>query len=75
MRDQHDRRVEAREVRLEPLERGDVEVVRRLVEEQQIGIAGQRAPERSPRQLASGERAERPVEVDVVAKAEAVKSL
>ena len=75
MRDQHDRGVEAHQMRLEPLERGDVEVVGRLVEEEQVGVAGERAPERSPRQLAAGERVERPVEVGVVAEAEAVEGL
>ena len=75
MGDQDHRGVEADQVRLEPLERGDVEVVRRLVEQQQIGVSGERAPERSPRQLASGERVQSPVEIDVVAEAEAVEGL
>ena len=54
--DEHDRRVEAHQVLLEPLERGDVEVVGRLVEQQQVGVAGQRAAERRARQLAARER-------------------
>jgi len=37
--DEHDRGVERDEVGLEPLERGDVEVVGRLVEQQQVGAA------------------------------------
>ena len=37
MRDQHDRGVERDERLLEPLERLDVEVVGRLVEQQQVG--------------------------------------
>ena len=47
-----------------------VEVVRRLVEEQQIGAPGERARKRGARQLAAGERAERPVEI-VLREAEA----
>ena len=47
------------EVALEPLERLDVEVVGRLVEQQQVGVAGQRAGQRGARQLAAGEGRER----------------
>ena len=43
VRDQHDRGVERLQVRLEPLQRLDVEVVGRLVEQQQVRVAGQRA--------------------------------
>ena len=59
---------------LEPLERRDVEVVGRLVEQQQVGVAGERAAERGARQLAAGERVELAVEVGVVTKAEPVQS-
>ena len=64
--------VEPDERPLEPLEPLDVEVVRRLVEEQQVGVAGQRACERGARQLAAGERVEPPVEL-VVGEAEAAQ--
>ena len=72
MGDQHDGGVERLEVALEPLERLDVEVVGRLVEQQQVGVAGQRAGERGARQLAAAERLEAAVEV-LVAEAEAVQ--
>ena len=72
VRDEDDRRVDRLELALEPLEALDVEVVRRLVEEEQVGIARERARERGARQLAAGERAERPVEV-VVGEAEAAQ--
>ena len=45
MRDQDDRCIERDQMLLEPLERLDVEVVGRLVEQQQVGVAGERAPE------------------------------
>ena len=61
--------VERRELALEPLEARDVEVVRRLVEQQQVGVAAERARERGARQLAAREGAQRPVEV-VVGEAE-----
>src|SRR5919106_763031 len=63
VRDQDDRCVEGRKLVLEPLEAGDVEVVRRLVEEQQIGIAAEGARERGAGELSAGERLERPVEL------------
>ena len=53
------------ELLLEPLDRGHVEVVRRLVEQQQVGAARERACERRARQLAAGERVEAAVEVGV----------
>ena len=65
VRDEHDGRVEALEALLEPLERRDVEVVRRLVEEQEVGVAREGPGERGPRELAAGEGAEVPVEVGV----------
>jgi hypothetical protein len=55
---------------LEPFDRLDVEVVRRLVEQQQVRLRGERTCERCPCQLAAGERVERPLEVGV-AEAEA----
>jgi hypothetical protein len=63
--DHDDRRVELLELGLEPLERVDVEVVRRLVEEQQVGLRGERATERRARELAARERRQRAVEVGV----------
>ena len=63
VRDEDDRGVEADERLLEPLEALDVEVVRRLVEQQQVGVGAERAAERGARQLAAGERPQRPVEV------------
>ena len=65
VRDEDDCRVERLELLLEPLEVLDVEVVRRLVEQQQVGIAGERPRERGAGQLAAGERLERPVEVAI----------
>ena len=56
MRDEHDRGVERDQVLLEPLERRDVEMVGRLVEQQQVGVAGERPGERGAGQLAAGER-------------------
>jgi hypothetical protein len=63
VRDEDHRGVERGELPLEPLEVRDVEVVRRLVEEEQVGVAAERARERGARQLAAGEGAKRPVEV------------
>ena len=55
--------VERVELALEPLEVRDVEVVRRFVEEEQVGIAAERASKRGARQLAARERAQRAVEI------------
>ena len=55
MRDEDDRGVERLQLALEPLEALDVEVVRRLVEEQQIRVAAERARERGARQLSPPE--------------------
>ena len=60
---QHDRGVGARELLLEPLQGSDVEMVRRLVQKQEIGVAGQGAGKRATRQLAAGEGVQGPVEV------------
>ena len=65
VRDEDHAGVERRELVLEPLEARHVEVVRRLVEEQQVGVAAERARERGARQLAAGEGVERAVEVGV----------
>ena len=61
--DEDDGGVDTDEVALEPLERGDVEMVRGLVEEQQVGAGGERAGERGAGQLAAGEGRERAVGV------------
>ncbi len=66
-----DGRVEVEQRLLEPLQRLDVEVVGRLVEQQQVGLGGERAGQRGARELAAGERPQRAVEV-VVDEAEAV---
>ena len=65
MRDEDHAGVERGERRLEPLQVGDVEVVGGLVEEQQVGVPGQRPSERGARELAAGEGRQRPVEVVV----------
>ena len=63
VRDQRDRSVEADECLLEPLEGLDVEVVRRLVEQQQVRADRERASERRARELAAGERVQAAVEI------------
>jgi hypothetical protein len=59
MGDEDDGGVQLAEVSLQPLERGDVEVVGRLVEEQQVGSARQGTGERGACQLAAREGRER----------------
>ena len=63
MRDENDRCVQRLELPLQPFEAGDVEMVRRLVEQQQVGVAAERPPERGARELAARERAQRAVEM------------
>ena len=63
MRDDDDSGVERPQLPLEPLEALDVEVVRRLVEQEQVGIAAERPRQRRARQLAARERFEWPVEM------------
>jgi hypothetical protein len=70
--DEHDGGVELDQRLLEPLQRFDVEMVRRLVQQQHVCAGRERAGERRARELATGERVERAVEV-VVAKAETVR--
>jgi len=50
------RRVLLDEKVLEPLERGDVEVVRRLVEKENVGVIEQQAREAEARSFAAGKR-------------------
>ena len=59
--DEDDGGVEAGQVALEPLQRGDVEVVGRLVEQQQVRAGGERAGQRGAGQLAAGEGRQRPL--------------
>ncbi len=56
VRDEDDGGVDRLQLALEPFEAGDVEVVRRLVEEQEVWVAAERACQRGARQLAAGER-------------------
>ena len=70
--DHDDRGVERLELGLQPLERVDVEVVRRLVEQEQVGLGGERAGQRGARELAAGEARELAVE-GVVGEAEVVE--
>ena len=51
---------------LEPTHHADVEMVRRFVEQQHVGLLEQDARERGARPLSAGERARRPVEVRFV---------
>ncbi len=55
--------VERLQLALQPLEARDVEVVRRLVQKDQIGVAAERSCERGARQLAAREGRERAIEV------------
>ena len=65
VRDEHDRCVERGQLALEPLEALDVEVVRRLVQQQQVGIGRERARERGAGELAAREGIEGSIEVGV----------
>ena len=74
MGDEHHSRVKGGEGLLEPLERGDVQMVGRLVEQQHIWIAGQRTRQRCSRELSARERAKRPLELRLIAESEAAES-
>ena len=63
--DEDHRGVDRAQQLLEPLDRLDVEVVGGLVEQQEVGLRGERAAERGPRELAARERRQGPVEVGV----------
>ena len=65
VRDEDHAGVERLQLALQPLEARDVEVVRRLVEQDQVGVAAERARQRGARQLPARERGERTVEVDL----------
>ena len=66
VRDHDARRVERRELALEPFEARHVEVVRGLVEQDQVGVARERPRQRGARDLAARKGGELPVEVVVV---------
>ncbi len=66
VRNEDHRRIEGGELGFEPLEAFDVEVIRRLVEEQQIGIDRERASERGSSELTAGERGELPIQTGLV---------
>ncbi len=61
--DEDHARVERLQLLLEPFEVLDVQMVGRLIEQDQVGVAGERPGERGAGQLAAGEGVERPVEV------------
>ncbi len=63
MRDENHGRVERLQHALEPLERLDVEVVRGLVEQKEVGLRRERPRERGPRQLSARERRNGAIEV------------
>ena len=56
VRHQHERARVLGEVRLEPLDRGQIEVVRRLVHQQEIGLAHQHLGQLEPAALAARQR-------------------
>ena len=61
--DEHDRGVQPVQVLLEPLDGVDVEVVGGLVEQQHVGLAGQRPGQRGAGQLTAREGVQRPFQV------------
>ena len=63
MRDDDDGAVEAGHEPLEAREAGEVEIVRRLVEQQDVGVAEQDRRERRPSRLSAGKRRGRAVEI------------
>ena len=66
MRDQQHRAGELEQVVFQPLDAGDVEVVRRLVEQQQVGRVDEQLGERDPRPLAAAKAVDRLLEILVV---------
>jgi hypothetical protein len=64
VRDKDDRTREAVDERLELCQPVGVQVVRRLVEQEQVGLRKEQRRERGPRRLAARQAVERPVEVD-----------
>jgi hypothetical protein len=60
VRDEHDARGQAAEEPLQPLEAGEVEVVRRLVEQEDVEAREQDRSERGTRRLAARERGDVP---------------
>ena len=72
VRDDQNACVERLQLALQPLEALDVEVVRGLIEQQQVGVAAERTRKRGTCQLAAGERLQPAVEM-LVAKTEAAQ--
>jgi hypothetical protein len=64
MRDQHKRRTRARKFGFEPFDGGQVEMVGRLVEEQDVGFRGERSGKRGAAGFAAGETLRRPFGVE-----------
>ena len=60
MGNEDDGSLELDQIALQPLQRGDVEMVRGLVEQQQVGAGGERTSKRGAGQLAAGEGREPP---------------
>ena len=67
-RDRRERGPAARQQRLEPLDALDVQVVRRLVEEQQVGLAGEGAADRHALLPPAGQRRDRRVGPEAAAR-------
>ena len=65
MRDEDHGGVERLELALEPLDALHVQVVRRLVQEYEIRVAGKGSGQRGACQLSAGERVQEPIEVSV----------
>ena len=65
VRDEQDGRLDRGQLALEPFDARDVQVVRRLVEEEEVRIAGQGTRKRRARELSAGEGGERPLEVGI----------
>ncbi len=63
MCDEDDGCVDRLQLALQPLEARYIEMVRRLVEEQQVGIAAESAGERGSRELSTGERGQPALEI------------
>ena len=63
VRDEDDRSVDRLQLALQPLEARHVQVVGRLVEEQQVRVAAERAGQRGAGQLSAGEGRQRALEI------------
>ena len=74
MRHDHDGLAPAAEVPRQPVDALDVEVVRRLIEDQQVVVADECPGQRHPPALAAGERGQGPVQHRVEVRALAEES-